>query len=161
MSFVMLESGTYYHHETIHGARLRDRMPRSVYVPDLTEADIAGCSAVLVADRDITFCQMLDHIAIEPGLANTQGVFLLRPSLALQQKRSIDEALDRLLVGEVNRNDRPSRRAVGWWRREDGHGAILVGEILALQLYQQACLQPFFHDPDDIRRLLVVGREGY
>ncbi len=51
MSFVMLESGTYYHHETIHGARLRDRMPRSVYVPDLTEADIAGCSAVLVADR--------------------------------------------------------------------------------------------------------------
>jgi len=52
--------------------------------------------SVLVADRDITFCQMLDHIAVEPGLANTQGVFLLRPSLALQQKRTIDEALDRL-----------------------------------------------------------------
>ncbi|MEO3470232.1 polysaccharide biosynthesis/export family protein [Roseomonas sp. CAU 1739] len=52
--------------------------------------------SVLVADRDITFCQMLDHIAVEPGLANTQGVFLLRPALALQQKRSIDEALDRL-----------------------------------------------------------------
>lgn len=52
--------------------------------------------SVLVADRDITFCQMLDHIAVEPGLANTEGVFLLRPSLALQQKRAIDEALDRL-----------------------------------------------------------------
>lgn len=52
--------------------------------------------SVLVADRDITFCQMLDHIAVEPGLANTEGVFLLRPSLALQQKRTIDEALDRL-----------------------------------------------------------------
>jgi hypothetical protein len=52
--------------------------------------------SVLVADRDITFCQMLDHIAVEPGLANTEGVFLLRPSLAIQQKRSIDDALDRL-----------------------------------------------------------------
>ncbi|GGJ29311.1 polysaccharide biosynthesis/export family protein [Neoroseomonas lacus] len=52
--------------------------------------------SVLVADRDITFCQILDHIAVEPGLANTEGVFLLRPSLALQQKRTIDEALDRL-----------------------------------------------------------------
>lgn len=52
--------------------------------------------SVLVADRDITFCQILDHIAVEPGLANTEGVFLLRPSLAVQQKRTIDEALDRL-----------------------------------------------------------------
>jgi protein involved in polysaccharide export with SLBB domain len=52
--------------------------------------------SVLVADRDTTFCQLLDHIAVEPGLANTHGVFLLRPSLALQQKRSIDDALDRL-----------------------------------------------------------------
>lgn len=52
--------------------------------------------SVLVADRDITFCQMLDHIAVEPGLANTEGAFLLRPALAIQQKRAIDEALDRL-----------------------------------------------------------------
>jgi len=52
--------------------------------------------SVLVADRDTTFCQILDHIAVERGLANTEGVFILRPSLAIQQKRSIDEALDRL-----------------------------------------------------------------
>ncbi|MBW6396724.1 polysaccharide biosynthesis/export family protein [Roseomonas sp. HJA6] len=52
--------------------------------------------SVLVADRDTTFCQILDHIAVERGLANTEGVFILRPSLAVQQKRTIDEALDRL-----------------------------------------------------------------
>ena len=52
--------------------------------------------SVLVADRDMTLCQILDHIAVDAGLANTEGVFILRPSLALSQKRAIDEALDRL-----------------------------------------------------------------
>lgn len=52
--------------------------------------------SVLVADRDMTVCQILDHIAVDAGLANTEGVFILRPSLALSQKRAIDEALDRL-----------------------------------------------------------------
>jgi protein involved in polysaccharide export with SLBB domain len=52
--------------------------------------------SVLVADRDMTLCSILDHIAVDAQLANTNGVFLLRPSLALAQKRSIDEALDRL-----------------------------------------------------------------
>jgi protein involved in polysaccharide export with SLBB domain len=52
--------------------------------------------SVLVTDRDMTLCQLLDHIAVDAGLANTEGVFLMRPSLALAQKRSIDEALDRL-----------------------------------------------------------------
>jgi protein involved in polysaccharide export with SLBB domain len=52
--------------------------------------------SVLVADRDITLCHLLDHIAVDPVLANTDGVFILRPGLALQQKRAIDEALDRL-----------------------------------------------------------------
>ncbi len=52
--------------------------------------------SVLVADRDFSLCQILDHVAVDPSLANTSAVFLLRPRLALQQKRSIDEALDRL-----------------------------------------------------------------
>ncbi len=52
--------------------------------------------SVLVADRDMTLCQVLDHVAVDPALANTEGVFILRPSLALRQKRAIDEALDRL-----------------------------------------------------------------
>ena len=52
--------------------------------------------SVLVADRDITLCQILDHVAVDSSLANTSAVFLLRPRLALQQKRSIDESLDRL-----------------------------------------------------------------
>ena len=52
--------------------------------------------SVLVADRDFSLCQLLDHVAVDPMLANTSAVFLLRPRLALQQKRSIDDALDRL-----------------------------------------------------------------
>jgi protein involved in polysaccharide export with SLBB domain len=52
--------------------------------------------SVLVADRDMTLCSILDHIAVDAQLANTEGVFLMRPSLAISQKRAIDEALDRL-----------------------------------------------------------------
>jgi protein involved in polysaccharide export with SLBB domain len=52
--------------------------------------------SVLVADRDFSLCQILDHVAVDPMLANTSAVFLLRPRLAMQQKRAIDDALDRL-----------------------------------------------------------------
>ena len=52
--------------------------------------------SVLVADRDFSLCQILDHVAVDPMLANTTAVFLLRPRIALQQKRAIDDALDRL-----------------------------------------------------------------
>ena len=52
--------------------------------------------SVLVAQRDFSLCQILDHVAVDPMLANTSAVFLLRPRLAMQQKRSIDDALDRL-----------------------------------------------------------------
>ena len=52
--------------------------------------------SVLVADRETTLCTLLDHVAVEPGLANTRGIFLLRPGLAQQQQRTINEALDRL-----------------------------------------------------------------
>ena len=52
--------------------------------------------SVLVADRDAQLCQVLDHVAVDPVLADTRSVFLLRPSVALQQRRAIDEALDRL-----------------------------------------------------------------
>ncbi|ONG57066.1 polysialic acid transport protein KpsD [Pseudoroseomonas deserti] len=52
--------------------------------------------SVLVADRDTTLCQLLDYVAVDPGLADTRSVFLLRQRLAAQQRRSINEALDRL-----------------------------------------------------------------
>jgi len=52
--------------------------------------------SVLVAERDFSLCQVLDHVAVDPMLANTSAVFLLRPRLAMQQKRAIDDALDRL-----------------------------------------------------------------
>jgi protein involved in polysaccharide export with SLBB domain len=52
--------------------------------------------SVLVGDRDVTLCELLDHIAVDPRLADTRSVFLLRPRVAEQQRRAIQEALDRL-----------------------------------------------------------------
>jgi len=52
--------------------------------------------SVLVADRDTQLCNLLNHVAVDPLLANTQGVFLLRPRVAAQQQRTMEEALDRL-----------------------------------------------------------------
>ena len=52
--------------------------------------------SVLVADRDTQLCNLLNYIAVDPLLANTQGVFLLRPRVAAQQSRTMEEALDRL-----------------------------------------------------------------
>ncbi|WP_269846218.1 polysaccharide biosynthesis/export family protein [Falsiroseomonas bella] len=52
--------------------------------------------SVLIADRDASLCTVLDYIEVDPRLANTRGVFLLRPGLAQAQQRTINEALDRL-----------------------------------------------------------------
>lgn len=52
--------------------------------------------SVLIADRDIGLCQLLNHVEVDPALADPAQVFLLRPGLAAQQRRAINEALDRL-----------------------------------------------------------------
>jgi protein involved in polysaccharide export with SLBB domain len=52
--------------------------------------------SVLIADRDVGLCQLLNHVEVDPALADPASVFLLRPGLAAQQRRSINEALDRL-----------------------------------------------------------------
>ena len=52
--------------------------------------------SVLVADRNANLCQLLDYIEVNPALADTRSVYILRKRLAAQQLRSINEALDRL-----------------------------------------------------------------
>jgi protein involved in polysaccharide export with SLBB domain len=52
--------------------------------------------SVLIADRDIGLCQLLDHVAVDPVMADTKSVFLLRPRIAAQQTRTINETMDRL-----------------------------------------------------------------
>ena len=52
--------------------------------------------SVLIADRDIGLCSLLNHVEVDPALADPASVFLLRPGLAAQQRRAINEALDRL-----------------------------------------------------------------
>jgi len=52
--------------------------------------------SVLIAGRDTSLCTLLDYVEVDPRLANTHGVFILRPGLAQQQQRTINEAMDRL-----------------------------------------------------------------
>ena len=52
--------------------------------------------SVLVGDRDLTLCQALDYVAVDPALADTNSVYILRPRVAQQQRRAMDEAMDRL-----------------------------------------------------------------
>lgn len=52
--------------------------------------------SVLIADRDIGLCQLLNHVEVDPALADTASVYLLRRGLAAQQRRAINETLDRL-----------------------------------------------------------------
>jgi protein involved in polysaccharide export with SLBB domain len=52
--------------------------------------------SVLVADRAIRLPELLDYIAVDPALADTKSVYLLRTSIAQQQQRALTEAADRL-----------------------------------------------------------------
>ena len=51
MTLAVLDSGAYYHHETIRGARFRDRFDKVIYAPTLTEGDLEGIDALIVPDR--------------------------------------------------------------------------------------------------------------
>jgi len=52
--------------------------------------------SMVVADRDVTLPEMLNHVAVNPRLADTASVYILRPSVAQMQSRALQEALDRL-----------------------------------------------------------------
>ena len=51
MTLAVLDGGTYYHHETIHGARYRGLFDRAIYIPDLTPADLDDVAVLIVPDR--------------------------------------------------------------------------------------------------------------
>ncbi len=72
---------------------ITDRPAQTVQVT--VEGSRIGPS-VLVVDRDVQLCDLLDYIAVDPVLADTSSIFLLRPSVAAQQTRSLNEAADRL-----------------------------------------------------------------
>jgi protein involved in polysaccharide export with SLBB domain len=52
--------------------------------------------SVLVMDRDAQLCNALDYIEVDPVLADTSSVYILRASVAAQQARALAEASDRL-----------------------------------------------------------------
>lgn len=72
---------------------ITDRPAQTVRV--MVEGSRIGPS-VLVMDRDAQLCNALDYIEVDPVLADTRSVYILRASVAAQQRRAIDEAADRL-----------------------------------------------------------------
>jgi protein involved in polysaccharide export with SLBB domain len=72
---------------------ITDRPAQTVQVS--VEGSRIGPS-VLVVDRDVQLCDLLDYISVDPVLADTSSIYLLRPSVAAQQTRSLNEAADRL-----------------------------------------------------------------
>lgn len=51
MMLGILDGGTYYHTEAIHGERYRGFFDRVLYLPELCEEDLAGISVLIVTDR--------------------------------------------------------------------------------------------------------------
>jgi len=72
---------------------ITDRPAQTVRV--MVEGSRIGPS-VLVMDRNSQLCRVLDHIEVDPVLADTASIYILRSSVAAQQRRSIEEASDRL-----------------------------------------------------------------
>lgn len=48
----VLDGGTYYHHDAIHGPRYRALFDRMIYTPELAPDSLDGVSVLLVADRN-------------------------------------------------------------------------------------------------------------
>ncbi|QAY94791.1 hypothetical protein CWB41_02745 [Methylovirgula ligni] len=51
MTLAVLDGGTFYHHESIHGARYRDRFDRVIYAPELRAGDLDNVATLIVPDR--------------------------------------------------------------------------------------------------------------
>lgn len=46
-----LDAGTYYHHRTFHTLELMSYLDRHLYLPELDDAALAGCDALIVSCR--------------------------------------------------------------------------------------------------------------
>jgi protein involved in polysaccharide export with SLBB domain len=68
--------------------------PRDTIMVSVSGA-IVGASRYPVK-KDTRLKSLLPHIAVEPELANLQGIHIKRRSVAQRQKKSLDEALSRL-----------------------------------------------------------------
>jgi hypothetical protein len=51
MSLAILDGGTFFHHAAIHGARYCELFDRTIYMPELTPAQLDGVAVLIVPDR--------------------------------------------------------------------------------------------------------------
>lgn len=51
MTLAVLDAGTYYHHETIYGARYHGLFDRAIYMPNLGPRTLDDVDVLIVADR--------------------------------------------------------------------------------------------------------------
>ncbi|MFD2264882.1 polysaccharide biosynthesis/export family protein [Lacibacterium aquatile] len=52
--------------------------------------------SILVADRSATLSQVLNYVSVDPNIADLSALYIRRRSAAEQQRRSINDSLDRL-----------------------------------------------------------------
>jgi len=52
--------------------------------------------SILVADRTATLSQILNYVSVDPNIADLNSLYIRRRSAAEQQRRSINDSLDRL-----------------------------------------------------------------
>lgn len=107
MTLAVLDGGTFYHREAIHGRRFRGAFDHVLYAPDLAPADLRDVSVLVVPDR------------INPDLLRRH-----RPLLAefLERRRTLvvfgENESETWLPG-VSWSGRPTNF---WWWLEPGAG---------------------------------------
>lgn len=76
MTLAVLDGGTFYHRETIHGDRYRHWFDRVIYAPELTAADLAGVDALIVPDR-LSPTLLRRHRALLNGFPTAGGTMVV------------------------------------------------------------------------------------
>lgn len=66
----MLDAGTYYHHRTLHTPSLAPYLDRALYLPELDDAALADCDALIVSCRSNPDLLMAQRERLERFLAS-------------------------------------------------------------------------------------------
>lgn len=100
-----VDAGTYYHHESLFGARFADAFDRIVYVRDLPEADLCGIDVLIVTCRT-------DPAALRPAFARLRAFLAAGGTLV-----AMGSTGPHLWLPGVAWTDTPTNF---WWWKEGG-----------------------------------------
>ncbi len=76
MTLAILDGGTFFHHTAIHGSRYRKLFDRTIYMPELTPAQLDDVTVLIVPDRiHPDLLRASRHILI--GFAQSGGTLIV------------------------------------------------------------------------------------